>query len=236
MTTFSCLWVGRDLEKIEVLSLSSYLYHGHTINLYVYDDIKNIPNGVNILDGNSILKKDCKYIENKAYAKFSDTFRYHVVKKTKTFWTDLDAICLRSDWNFNKKYVYCVNDKQNLEEYISGGVFKIEDDQVLDYMIERTNRDINHNDWSEFGPKLITEAVNKFSLQKYILPSKAFVPINFRDWEILWDPNKYNTFLNLTKNSYCVHVFNEMANKSKIDRNFFPKKSALDVLYKKYVC
>ena len=42
------LWVGEKLSVMEILSISSFLQKGHPFHLYVYDDVKGVPDGVNI--------------------------------------------------------------------------------------------------------------------------------------------------------------------------------------------
>ena len=49
------LWVGPELSVMEQLSVSSFLRHGHQYHLYVYGDVKNIPAGAVVKDGNEIL-------------------------------------------------------------------------------------------------------------------------------------------------------------------------------------
>ena len=49
------LWIGDKLSSLERLSLSSFIANGHDYHLYVYSDVKNVPEGVQIKDGNEIL-------------------------------------------------------------------------------------------------------------------------------------------------------------------------------------
>jgi hypothetical protein len=50
------LWVGPELSVMEQLSVSSFLRHGHQYHLYVYEDVKNIPEGTTVKDGHEILR------------------------------------------------------------------------------------------------------------------------------------------------------------------------------------
>ena len=49
------LWVGNKLSTMERLCLSSFVHNDHSIELYSYEDIENVPDGVVIRDGNEIL-------------------------------------------------------------------------------------------------------------------------------------------------------------------------------------
>ena len=41
---------------MEQLCLSSFVYHGHDVHLYVYSEVEGIPDGVVVKDGNDIFK------------------------------------------------------------------------------------------------------------------------------------------------------------------------------------
>ena len=49
------LWIGKELSVMEQMCLSSFVKNGHEVHLYTYDNVKNIPEGVQIKDGNDIL-------------------------------------------------------------------------------------------------------------------------------------------------------------------------------------
>ena len=49
------LWIGEKLLPQNIISINSFLQNGFDYNLYVYDDVKNIPPEVNVLDANDIL-------------------------------------------------------------------------------------------------------------------------------------------------------------------------------------
>ena len=56
--TIQTLWVGNKLSTMERLCLASFVQNGHPIELYTYEEIENVPDGVIIRDGNEILTKD----------------------------------------------------------------------------------------------------------------------------------------------------------------------------------
>ena len=49
------LWVGPKLSAMERMSISSFLQNGHDYHLYVYEEVKEIPPGTIVRDGNEIL-------------------------------------------------------------------------------------------------------------------------------------------------------------------------------------
>ncbi len=58
------LWVGGELSTMEQLSINSFIKNGYTYHLYIYGDVKNIPAGTTIKDGNDILQKDLIFTYN----------------------------------------------------------------------------------------------------------------------------------------------------------------------------
>ena len=100
MANFGSLWVGRPLSKIEQTCLASFIYHGHTVRLFVYDKDLKVPDGVVKQNANDIIPESMLFKVDNSYGPFADMFRYTMISKTDLTWTDTDNICLKSDWNF----------------------------------------------------------------------------------------------------------------------------------------
>ena len=88
--TFSALWIGESLPKLQQICLSSYVYYDQPINLYVYENVIDVPEGINILDANLILPRDKVFKIFDSYACFSDYFRYKLLSMVDTVWVDAD--------------------------------------------------------------------------------------------------------------------------------------------------
>ena len=101
------LWVGNELSVMEQLSIASFLRNGHEYHLYVYEDVKNIPPGTTIKDGNEILpaSRIFQYKQQASYAGFSNFFRYKLVLERGGWWVDTDTICLKP-FDFDAEYVF----------------------------------------------------------------------------------------------------------------------------------
>ncbi len=91
------LWIGTELSVMERLSIASFLANGHQFQLFVYSDVKNIPAGTIVRDGEEILPASAifRYRDNGSYAGFSNFFRYELLWKFGGWWVDLDTICLQ---------------------------------------------------------------------------------------------------------------------------------------------
>ena len=75
------LWIGKPLSKLEQLCFKSFLDNGHTVHLYVYDNISNVPSGVIIKDANEILDKSKQILL--FISKSNNEKRLYNIKKIK---------------------------------------------------------------------------------------------------------------------------------------------------------
>src|SRR5437764_453286 len=100
------LWIGPALSKLELLTIRSFVEHGHEFHLWVYDKIDSpLPEGAILRDGNAIFdrsaifQRDASDPENQlgagSYATFSDLFRVKVLHDEGGIWSDMDVLCLR---------------------------------------------------------------------------------------------------------------------------------------------
>jgi len=90
------LWIGDSLSKMEQLSIKSFLDNGHEYHLYTYGDVKNIPKGTIIKDGNEIVSKNEIYTyKNGSYSAFSNLFRFTMLYKKGGYWADTDLVCVK---------------------------------------------------------------------------------------------------------------------------------------------
>lgn len=236
MQSFGSLWIGRPLSKIEIASLMSYCINKHEINLFCYDEVKNIPKEINVIDAREVLPKKYLTMFDNSYSNFSDWFRYKMMQKYDFFWTDLDSICLTPNWNFRDEYVFGINDKYNKKEYLCTSSFKLpKDSEVLEYLVFSASRADMSKEWAPAGPRLLTEAIFKYNLQNKILPPKAFSPIPFYNWKSLWDQDSEEVVKTLTSKSYTIQLWNQMINRSGIDRENPQKGSYIKFIYDNFL-
>ena len=77
------LWIGQ-LSPLEQLCLKSFVAQGHSVHLYTYDRIDNVPQGVTLQDAAEILPPS-NIFRNQlgkgkgSLAAFSDLFRYKLL-------------------------------------------------------------------------------------------------------------------------------------------------------------
>ncbi|WP_254695146.1 hypothetical protein [Leisingera sp. NJS201] len=107
LPAIASLWVGPELSWLEQLCLQSFLDHGHEVVLFTYDEVKGVPDGVQVADANEILPADriIRHARTGSPAYHADVFRLHLLRKTNYIWADTDAYCCQP-WNIKGKHFH----------------------------------------------------------------------------------------------------------------------------------
>src|SRR5215813_4517891 len=154
---------------MEQLSIASFLQNGHEYHLYVYDEVKNVPAGAVIKDASEILpaSRIFQYKYQASYAGFANYFRYKLLLERGGWWVDTDVICLKP-FDFSEEYVFASEIDDGREVIASGIVKAPAGSDCMAYAWQVCeSKDPRQLMWGETGPRLITEAVAKFSLARY---------------------------------------------------------------------
>ena len=111
------MWVGQKLSKLELLTLHSFINHGHEFHLWVYDEIKTpLPAAVVLEDATQVIPRNAVFkkentdpetgVGKGSYgAPFSDLFRYKLLYEKGGYWVDMDVTCLHP-LDFEAAYVF----------------------------------------------------------------------------------------------------------------------------------
>lgn len=234
MASFGSLWVGRPLSKIEQTCLASFVYHGHKMFLYVYDENLQVPKGVIKVDANTIISKNKIFKTDNSYGPFADMFRYKMIQETGLTWTDTDNVCLQKNWNFPE---YLFGMQGGPHKIVANGILRAPQKSKLikDLVDISSSFDKDKIEWGEIGPQLLTEKIKEHKLTEYIQNPKTFYPINYWEWNWIFDEEKMGDVLRASKRSHTLQIWNQMLNRNGIDNNEFPEKSAMQYFYNLYV-
>jgi mannosyltransferase OCH1-like enzyme len=248
------LWIGGDLSIMEQLSISSFLKHRHEYHLYTYEEVKNIPPGTIIKDGNEILPKDKIFVYqqgwgNGSFAGFADLFRYHLLAKKGGWWADTDIICLKP-FDFSSDYIIASSYEGKWGEPANNCVLKMPSNSELAlYLVEKCNQmNFETVKFGETGPHLVQKAVRELRLNNYVVSHNIFCPITWRAVDkIVYQPQKltlkkiikeakdivrpiirpYTKIGKINNQSYAVHLWNEIWRQNKLNKNNNYAKSCL---------
>jgi hypothetical protein len=231
MANFGSLWIGSPLSKVEQTALASFIYHGHSFTLFVYDMNLEVPKGIAKEDANKIIPESEIFKVQNSYGPFADMFRYKMIKTTGLTWTDTDNICLRSDWDFGQ-YLFGFEEGDRL----ANGILRMpQDSELIDFLINNSVKyDKSKIVWSEIGPLLVTKGAKRFRVLKYAQPPQVFYPVHFWQWKKIWSKEYREEVLDKCKDSHTLQIWNQFLNREGIDKNNLPKGSAIEYLYKKY--
>lgn len=239
MAKFSSMWYGKPLDKMELIVLKSFLEHGHTFKLYLYDQSIEVPDGIEKGDANEIIpiNKFFGPIPNT----FSDMFRYKMLSLEDTCWVDMDVVCLRPDWDF-KDYILA-NEQMNKNVVMSNNaVFKAPPgSEFIKYLSDYTeNYDKTKITFGNYPPLLfgayfLTKTIANFGLQEYVNPPKTFYPVDPQACMLYVQPESKSTVEDLVKDSHAAHIYFTVIKKSQDFDGNFPVGSWLWEMEQKYL-
>ena len=235
MANIGMMWIGNPLTKIELLSINSFLYYGHDVTVYLYDQSIELPDGVKKEDANNIVHESKIFKLHGTVSTFSDYFRYKMIKQTGKVWADMDTICLSADWNFGSK-TYASATGDGLVQ--SSPLSIDQNSNMINFLIEKSedfyNRLHEENlNYRQIGSILLTEAFLMFGYSNNIMPLNVLVALAYGDAYKLWNPSYLNEILNL--NSKAISIYNSDFRFKQENKNLLPDGSALDYFYKKFV-
>ncbi len=231
LSKIKTLWIGANLGKIERLALKSFLYYGHEVTIFVYDDVAGIPNGVKVRDANEILTSQniFRYKNNNSVAGFADWFRYEMLYREGGVWVDTDVVCLKpfefSGLFFGReqydkynnavlgavpgcKFMRFLSDQAAFpNRFLPFDTLK-DKKRKLKRRLFRGNKPRNVS-WGEVGPVGLTRAINHFNLNEFGFPAKYFYPIHPFNWDQIFD-NSFPNPSDFFPDSFAIHLWNEM--------------------------
>ncbi len=227
------LWIEGPLSYVEVLCAQSFLDAGHHVKFYHYNDVQNVPNGVELVHGDTVLKIDnfIQHGRTGSLALFSDVFRYHLLQQNdRMIWADLDAYCVKP---FDSKTGHFFGWES--KRHINGGVLGLPpDSDALGQLLEMSNDEygipewypeeeqnrlqklkddgtpvhVGELRWGVWGPQAVTHYLHKTGEHKYAFPIPGLYPVGFRERRILmrgWAMEKVNSLI--TDETYSVHFY-----------------------------
>ncbi len=169
------LWIGPTLSRMELLTLQSFLRHGHEFHLWVYDQIQTpLPKGVRLEDANRIIPRD--RIIKKAdtdpetgvgkgsySSPFSDLFRFKLLYEVGGYWVDMDVTCLQP-FNFPEPYVFRPH-----RVGVVGNVIKCpRHSRLMKSVYEQVAREASeHSPWL-MPNRVLSETVRRLELTRYV--------------------------------------------------------------------
>ncbi len=168
------LWIGGTLSKMELLTVHSFLRHGHEFHLWTYGDLETpLPKGVVLEDANEIIPQS--RIMRKAdtdpetgvgkgsVSPFSDLFRYKLLYEKGGWWVDMDVTCLRP-FDFDTPYVFRAH-----RVGVVGNIIKCpRGSRLMETLYEQVVARLDRkSDWLMTN-RMLSERVRRLRLTRYV--------------------------------------------------------------------
>ncbi len=220
--------------------MKSFLANGHRYKLYVYEEVENVPEGVEVCDANEIIPESERFVTKRgSHALFADWFRWELLYREGGYWVDTDEVCLKT-FNFADDIVFGCEEPGRAAcgvlKFPRGSEFarRLADscespNKILPYdsgstklrkhcrRIFRGNRRSVVR-WGEAGgPPGFTRALAHFDLMKHAKPFPIFYPVHGSCWRALFD-DTFKDNHDFFAGSYGVHLWNELLRTS-LDKN-----------------
>lgn len=223
--TVNAMWIGKSLSACELLTIKSFLNHGHEFVLWAYDDIVTpLPSGTVLRDASEIIPRDkifsYKYSNQfghgkGSYAGFSDIFRYKLLYLHGGWWVDMDVTCLKP-LDFESDYVF----RMHHDLPLVGNVMKCPKgsrlmEKCYNEAVVRVNE--NNRDW-HLPIQILVDNVAEMGLGGNV---KSFS--NEDSWNVV--RKMLYKKVAVPENWSVIHWVNEEWRRNGIDRNVFLKSS-----------
>jgi len=238
------LWVGPELSNVEKLCIKSFLANGHEFHLYVYEDVKGVPEGTVVKDANNILheSKIFRYQEGwgkGSVAAFSNLFRYKLLFEKGGWWVDMDVICLKK---IDVQSEFVVSSSYEMpwgENMPNACILKVPASHTfLSKALEIfAQKDLSKVKFGELGPHIVQKVIREEQYHESVAPYYYFNPISWKHVPT------YIAFKNLSskerlkeavrpllkpssmkgrrieEGSYAVHLWNEVWRQNGLNKN-----------------
>lgn len=209
----SALWIGPKLSVYEQLSLRSFLRSGHPVTLYAYDRVKGVPNGIEVINAETIVPREAVFRnpDSPTFAMFSNLFRYEMIAKTGSTWIDADLIKLNEPLP-DSEYLFAYES----ETHINNGLVRApRESELIERLIAGTQPMLSpsHRDvpWGTYGPRLLTQHVHELGLDKFSLSAAKIYPVHYADIGRLFSADhRDREWCSLaTRGSMTLHLWNK---------------------------
>ncbi len=228
MANFGTFFEG-ELTWMERGCLRSFLRHGHSMTLYSYTPLDDVPAGIIVADAASIVPHDLCFRtvggpHHGTITAFSNLFRYAMIRKTGLIWADTDIVCLRPDWP-DLPLLAGFQDAVTINCAVLGG------DPALPLFAEAqavSELVGPHGPFAYTGPYLLTALVLQMGHRQAMMRERVFYPIAYGDAvRFLLPPMPDARRIDWPAESLTVHLWNEMLRLSGWDKRAGPPQDSL---------
>lgn len=221
---FATFWQG-PLDPLTYSCLASFPHVSARLRLYSYDANCEVPSGVEWADARTICPNETlveRYIANgqRSYAKFSNLFRYRMIRQTGLCWVDADMLCLRPPDFLAHPMVFGRQLEPAHSWSINNAVLKLPPQHpILPDLIKRAGAVVDQDQpWGIIGPALLTELTRKHGIDHHARDIPEFYPVPSDDcWKPLL-PEACSDIRAATRSASFLHLWHESFRRHGLDK------------------
>lgn len=237
MRELATFWCGRTLGPMERASLNSMTRLGHSVTLYSYTPIPDVPADVTVRDAARIMPTDriLLYRDKRkpSPALHANLFRYALLEMTDAVWVDLDIIALQplpsddylmgfeSETSVNNAVLRLPHQSPTLRDLRAfspatrGVAPHITGARRLKYWVRTLGRGypIEQWAWGSTGPKALTIYLTRHNELRHALPVPAFYPVGVNDHAEFLEPGRWR-LSDFGDATVCLHLWGSRIRKT----------------------
>ena len=205
------LWIG-PLGLLERLSMASFVANGHPYHLYAYDEIVDLPQGVEWRDAAAILPRDRIFVYPFGRARgglggFANLFRYKLLAERGGWWCDTDVIALRP-FDFTDEIVIASERHWLWRRRLCNNVIRCPAGHTLMVACheEAAAMDPTRLAFAANGAPILRRQIARLGLHRFVKPPEVFNPVNWYQSE---DVAALAGARCTTDSTYAVHCYRE---------------------------
>jgi len=205
------LWISEQMPQLQRWCVESFLKKDTEYYLYTYREVKGLPDGVILMDANSIIPQELIFLDKyNSYATFADWFRVKLLHSIGGWWVDADVVCLKefvsaedyvfaTEWSRDSPVICNCVMKAPKNSPMLKEVLRVVEDSLAAKELEALS-------WREIGAIPLVDGIMDFSLLEYAVSPEVFCPIGYEDYDLIAG----NGNILVPAETYGVHLWNQM--------------------------
>lgn len=232
--TISGVWVGERLIPLAHACMNSFLRMGHSYDLYTYNEVEGVPEGVSIKDGNKIISQEKIFWAHGGWETFTDRFAYQFLKLRGGWWVDSGDVLCASRVLPSNELVFA----EEKVGVINNAVLKFPKEHfAILKLIEYCNGvDSAAARWGATGPLALSTVFAEADISQHKVAGDLIYPIHWRETPQLLFPEYMDEIRDRTRHSPFVHLWGSTLREIGFDNDMKPfEGSYIDWVYKQFL-
>jgi hypothetical protein len=148
------------------------------------------------------------------YAGFSDLFRYKMLFDRGGWWVDTDVVCplARSSAIAGASG----------SGHGHGAILRFRRPPGDEIRYDAATAEGTDFNWKRIGPRLLTQVVQSFGLERWLVPTQNYYPLDHRRFGAVFRPSKRDAMIARTTGATFLHLWTEMFRSVSYDKDCRP--------------